>query len=190
MYQLMTDRPAGNFEMAIFKVLNRAPAHRRKLEEEHDPDSPPLSDVFLALNSLANVVWLLDLVIAYMAQSEDTRVELIKTSKHAAERVPAWMEMRVFGPGDKPEHKFVLGLTQLLADQRATIERLVDEQVENPEPIARCLAEGSLPCRAEGDATEKLLMTAGLAMEANLQSALIIAREIDDRVEEERSRLD
>lgn len=176
--------------MAIFQVLNRAPAHRRKLEEEHDPDSPPLSDVFLALNSLANVVWLLDLVIAYMAKGEDTRAELIEASEHAAKRVPAWMEMRVFGPGDEPEHKFILGLTQLLADQRATIERLVDEQVEDPEPIARWLAEGSLPCEMEGDDTEKLLMAAGLAMQANVHSALVIARELDDRVEEERSRLD
>ncbi len=176
--------------MALFRVFDRIPAHRREIEEEHDPDSPPLSKVFLALNSLANVAWLLDLAIAYMAKDEDVRAELIEASRHAAERVPAWLDMRVYGPGDEPEHKFVLGLTQLLADQRATIERIVDEQVENPEPIARCLAKGSVPCTAEGDDTEQLLMAAGLAMEANFQSALVMARELDDRVEEERSRLD
>jgi hypothetical protein len=186
----MTDRPPGDFEMAIFRVLKRVPVHRRELEEERDPDSPPPSDGFLALNSLVNLTWLLDLVIAYMAKDEDTRAELTEASKHAAERVPAWMEMRVFGPGDKPEHKFVLGLTQLLADQRATIERLVDEQVENPEPIVRYLAEYPLPSGTEGEDTEELLLVAGPAMEANFQSALLIARELDDWVEEERERLD
>jgi len=186
----MTDRPPGNFEMALFKVLNRIPVHRRELEEEHDPDSPPLSGAFLALNSLANFIWLLNLVIAYLAKDEDTRAELTEATEHAAERVPAWMDMRVFGPGDEPEHKFVLGLTQLLADQRATIERLVDEQVEDPEPITRFLAEHPVPSGGEGEDTEKLLVAASPAVQANFQSALVIARELDDWVEEERDRLD
>jgi len=190
MYQLMTDRPPGDFEMALFKVFNRIPVHRRELEEEHDPDSPPLSPAFLALNSLANIVWLMNLAISYMAKDEDTRAELREVAELAAERVPAWMEMRVFGPGDEPEHKFVLGLTQLLAGQRETIERLVDEQVEDPEPITRRLAEHPVPSGAEGEGTEKLLIAAGLAMEVNFQSALAIARELDDWAEEERNRLD
>lgn len=172
--------------MALFRALNNIPTYRRRIEEARGPDDPPLSDAFLALNSLANFLRILSLMIAYLAKDENTRSELLKTVEHAAERVPAWMELRVFGPDDEPDRKFVLGMAQLLGDQRAMIERIVDEQVEDREPIDRFLDEhSSIPTGAADEDVEELLMRTGLAMQANFQAAMIIARGLDDWIREE-----
>jgi hypothetical protein len=46
----------------------------------------------------------------------------------------------VFGVRSEPARKFALGCAQLLAEPRAAIERIIDDQLENLEPVETLLA--------------------------------------------------
>lgn len=158
--------------------------YRERLEAEREPGDPPLDDGFVILNGIANFLHVQGMMIAHLALEPDTGSELISASIHAAQRVPAWMEMWVFGEAAEPARMFALGLVQLLGEQRAVIERIVDEQVDDPEPIEAILAERPVPTGADDEDTEELVSGASAALRANFQATLEIARDLDEWLEE------
>jgi hypothetical protein len=170
----------------VLRSLRSMQGYRERLEAERKPGDPPLDDTHVMLNAIANFLKLQGMLIAHMAMEPDTSEELMASSVHAAERVPAWMELRVFGSSvDKPGHNWALGLAQLLGEQRAAIEAIVEEQVDDPRPIMEILAAAPVPTGEEGEDAKELFALAGAAMSANFQATLATARDLDEWFEEQ-----
>ncbi len=175
------------YEGAILRSIEGALKYRERLEAERKPTDPPLDDAFVTLNGIANFLHVQGMMIACLALEPDTSSELLPASAHAAQRVPAWMEMWVFEEASEPARMFAQGLAQLLGEQRATIERIVEEQVDDPEPIEATLAERPVPAGTDDESTDELFLRAGEALRANLQATLEIARDLDNWLEELRT---
>ena len=179
------NRRTPGYEMAILRSLNAATGFRERYEERRKPGDPPMDDAAVAFNGMANFLRMQGLLIAHLALEPETSSELVAHAIHAADRVPAWMELRVFGASDVPERLFALGCAQLLAEQRAALERIIDEQIEDPEQIEASLAESPIPTGSEGESAEEIFACFGVAFQANFQATLAIARDLDEWLEEE-----
>ena len=170
--------------MALLRSLSTATNYGERYEAERRPGDPPLSDSSAKLNGIAAFLKLQGLFIAHLSLEPDTSSELVANAVHAAERVPAWMELRVFGASARSGRLFALGCAQLLAEQRAVLERIVDEQIEDPEPIEAILAECPIPAGEESESAEEIFARSGAALQANFQATLVIARDLDEWIEE------
>jgi len=176
-----------SFESAFIRSLEgamRRNARFAKGELEGEVSNP--------LNEIARFLNTQGMLIAHLAMDPDTSDELIAASPTAGERVPAWMEMRVFGPQPELGRRFALGCAQLLGEQRLVLERIVDEQIEDPRPIEEILEGHPIPTGEDEDASE-LMASAAEAFHANFEACLAIARDYDEWIEqllEERAALD
>lgn len=174
-------RPLG-FEGAFLRSLEGArKRHARYLGGEWDEGSD--SDLSNPLNEIANFLNFQGMLIAHLAMDPQTSDELIAASPTAGERVPAWMEMRVFGLQPEPGRRFALGCAQLLGEQRRALERIIDEQIEDPKPIEEILEEHPIPTGDDEGASELMAGAAG-AFHANFEASLAIARDYDEWIEE------
>jgi hypothetical protein len=114
------------YERAFLRSLEGSIRRReRHLAAIESGEPPPDGEAGMA-NELVNFLNLQGMMIAHLAMDPDTSKELIAASPHAAQRVPAWLELRVFGQRPGALRLFALGCAQLLAEQRAAIERIVD----------------------------------------------------------------
>lgn len=157
---------------------------RERFEAEEEREGQTDEGV-APLNALANFLKFQGVLIAHLALNEDTGEELVQASVHAADRVPAWMEMRVFQRADDPPRQFTLGCVQLLKEQRTALERIAEEQVDDAEPIELLLARGPLPEGSESESNEEMLGACSVGLSANFQATLAIARDLDEWIEEE-----
>jgi hypothetical protein len=188
----MTDMPhpmpgwrKPGYEATILRSLKGAMNFRERYEREREPGDPPPGEPALTFNGMANFLHLQGMLIACLALESDTSSELLSKSAQAAQRVPAWMEMWVYGPSESSMHMFALGCAQLLVGQREALERIVEEQVEEPEPIEEALSECPIPTGEEGESTEELCARTAQAFRANFQATIAIARDLDEWLEEE-----
>jgi hypothetical protein len=186
--QPMPNRRTPGYEMAILRSLDGATRFRERYEERKKPGDPPMDDTAVTFNGLANFLHMQGLLIAHLALEPETSSELVASAVRAADQVPAWMDLRVFGASEAPERLFALGCAQLLAEQRAALERIIDEQVEDPERIEESLAESPIPTGSQGESAEEIFICFGLAFQANFQATLAIARDLDEWLEEEMER--
>jgi len=136
-------------------------------------------------NELANLLHLQGMMIAHLAMDPETSEELIAAAPQASQRVPAWMELHVFGPRPDAVRLFTLGYAQILGEQRAALERIIDDQIEDPEPIIEILAEYPVPTGEDGEDPDELMSLSAGAFHANFQASLAVARDLDEWIEEE-----
>jgi hypothetical protein len=169
-----------SFETAVLRSVRSMAHYRERLESERKPGDPPLSETEVILNSIAFFLKLQGLLIAHMALVPEDGAELPQSAVHAAERVPAWMELRVFGPTvDKPGYNWALGFAQLLAEQRETLTEMVEEHLDEPQPVMEMLAASPVPAGGEGEDAQELFALSMAAMTANFQATLATARQFD-----------
>lgn len=168
----------GAFLRSLEGTMRR---HERRMRGRRD-DGPDLEGDN-PLNEIANFLNLQGMLIAHLAMDPQTSDELIAAAPTAGERVPAWMEMWVFGSQPEPGRRFALGCTQLLGEQRRALERIIDEQIEDPGPIEEILEEYPIPTGEDEDASELMAGAAG-AFHANFEASLAIARDYDEWIEE------
>ena len=69
-----------------------------------------------------------------------------------------------------------------MGEHRAAIERVVAEQVREPEPIGASLAAAPLPAGSEDESDSELIRAIGLAIGAHLEALVAIARDLDERI--------
>jgi hypothetical protein len=169
-----------SFESALLSSLNGAAKHHARYRAGEAEDGE-------ILNWLGNFLNFQGMLIAHLAMEPETSKELIAACPHAGERVPAWMELRIFGTHPQPARMFALGCAQLIASQREAIERIANDQIEDPEPIEEMLAERPVPTGDEGETARELMAACTGAFHANFQACLEIARDLDEWIEEELS---
>jgi len=74
------------------------------------------------------------------------------------------------------------GIAQTLATQREAMERVVAEQVADPEPIEETLAEAPIPTGAKGEDRSNLISGVGCAMSAHMKALVDIAYHLEIQV--------
>jgi len=175
----MADQQPLSMEMAVVQAITAAPKSREGWEELRGPDQPPMSEQEVFLENMTEIVKRHGLVIAQLAVAPETRAELQASMAGAVERVPAWLEAKVNGPPLMTIRIFIRGLVQLMGEHRVAIERVVAEQVHEPEPIEALLGEAPLPSGAEDESDAELMSGVGAAIGAHLEALVEIARDFD-----------
>jgi len=169
-------------EAIVLKALQQQDRSRQGWEELRGGGEPPMSDLQVFLENMIAEVRQHGILLAQLAVHPVTRRELQTAAPDATQRIPCWMEAKVFGPPLMTPQLFVRGLAQLLGEQRRWFERVVDEQVVDPEPIERVLAEAPVPAGTEEEDLTELTEAVGEAMKAHLRALLGIAHDLDDRL--------
>ncbi len=174
----MAEQPLS-METAVVEAITAAPRSREGWEELRGPGQPPMSEQEVLLENMTEIVKRHGLIIAKLALAPATRDDLEASMPDAVERVPAWLEAKVNGPPLMTVRIFIRGLAQLMGEHRAAIERVVAEQVRNPEPIESLLAAAPLPAGDEGESDPELMAAVGAAIGAHLEALVEIARDFD-----------
>lgn len=178
----MTNEPAMSMEMIVATAIGGAPKSREGLEAERGEDQPPMSDQEVFLENMTEIVRRQGVVIAQLAIAPDTRAELQASMPDAVNRIPAWLEAKVYGPPVMTIRLFIRGLSQLLGEHRIAIERVVAEQVRDPEPIQVSLDEAALPAGDDDESNSELIAAFGKALHVHLEALIDIARDLDERM--------
>jgi hypothetical protein len=85
-------------------------------------------------------------------------------------RVPARLEAKVNGPPLMTIRLFIRGLAELMSEHRQAIERVVAEQVREPQPIEALLAAAPLPAGSDDESDGELMGAIGAAIGAHLEA--------------------
>jgi len=173
-----------DMETLVRQTLTGAVKSREGWEAQRKEDAPPLSDVEITLENVIEEVRRHGLIVSQLAVRPETRAELQASLPGAIERIPAWMDARVFGPPLMTPGLFVRGLAQLLAVHREAIERVVEDQVTDRGAIEELLAAAPVPGGGDGESDKEVTEGIGLAMPAHAQALIHIAMDLDAWVAE------
>jgi len=180
----MANEPRGDgapqsLEEIVVQTLQGAIRSREGWEELRGEDEPPMSDVQVFLENMISEVRQHGLVLSRIAMAPATREELQASMPDAIDRVPAWMEAKVFGSPLMTPRLFLRGIAQLMAVQRTAIERVAAEQVGDPAAIEAGLDAAPLPDDDDELADDELTAAVGAAILAHVQALIEIARDFD-----------
>jgi hypothetical protein len=169
-------------EAAVLKALRQRGRSREGWEELRSEGEPPMSDLQVFLENMIGEVERHGLILARLAVVPTTRKELQASARGAVGRIPAWMNAAVYGPPLMTPHLFLRGMAQLLGEQRKWFERVLQEQVADPEPIEEVLAEAPVPAGSEEEELAEITEGVGQAMAGHLRALLDIAHDLDNRL--------
>jgi hypothetical protein len=178
---MLDERPL-NMETVVVQTICVAPKSREAWEAQRSEDLPPMSEESVLLENMLQLVHRHGLAIALLAITPDTRAELQASMPGAIERIPAWLEAQVYGPPLMTIRLFARGLAQLMGVHRRAIERILDEQVADPESIAASLTAAPLPAGEEDETDRELMAADGAAIGAHMEALVEIARDLDQRM--------
>lgn len=178
----MADELPQSMEKLVLRSLTGAIKSREGWEAQRKDDEPPMSDLQVLLENVVAEVRRHGVILAQLAVVPETRAELSERMPGAVDRIPAWMEARIYGPPLMTPGLFARGVAQLMGEHREAIERVVAEQVLEPEPIEEMLAEAPVPEGEEGEEDSEVIAGVGRAMTAHMQALADIAHDLDVRV--------
>jgi len=171
--------PPTNVEAAVLEALTMGILAQQVWEAERDEDEPAPPEGQMVLRSSIAMLRTQGTVVANLALSPETRAELKERMANAIEYVPAWMEAKVFGVEVMTARLYACGMCQVLREHRAAIEQVIEEQVNDREPLERLLEEAPLPELADDEAGPEILQANSEALGAHMQVLVDIAHEID-----------
>jgi hypothetical protein len=178
----MAEELPQSVEALVLQSLTGAIKSREGWEAQRREDEPPMSDLEVFLENMIEEVRRQGVVLAQIAVVPETRAELKERMPDAVDRIPAWMDARVYGPLLMTPGLFIRGIAQLLGEHREAIERVVAEQVLEPEPIEEMLAEAPVPEGSEEEEDREVTVGVGQAMTAHVQAIVDIAHDLDNRL--------
>jgi len=178
----MADDMPQNVEMLVLQSLTGAIKSREGWEAQREEDEPPMTDLEVFLENTVEEVRRHGVVLAHIAVVPETRAELQARMPGAVNRIPAWLDARVYGPPLMTPGLFIRGIAQLMGEHREAIERVVAEQVQDSEPILEMLAEAPVPEGVEEEEDSAVTTGVSQAMAAHVQALADIAHDLDDRL--------
>jgi len=181
----MPEDPEGSprsVEEIVVRGLTAPYRTREDWEELRSEDEPPISDFQLMLENTIEMVKRQSLILASIAIVTETREWIREEAKEAPDRIPAWMDAAVYGPPLMTPRLFMRGLGQLMGGQRRQFERVIEEQVSEPEPIEELLADAPIPEGDEDEADGELTHGVREALRAHMDALIRIARDLDARL--------
>ncbi|HET7510156.1 MAG TPA: hypothetical protein VFJ65_07920 [Solirubrobacterales bacterium] len=165
-------------EMQVIAALKEAFKSREAWEAKY-PDLSPLDDDRVLLQNWASTAQTHGMVLAHLAASPQTRTELMAEMEGMIDRAPAWLDAHFEGQQVMTLELFLHGIAQTQAKQRAAIERVVAEQVDDPAAIEKMLAQAPIP---EGtEERSALIHSVGAVMTAHSEALVELAYDLDTR---------
>ncbi|HET9153454.1 MAG TPA: hypothetical protein VFN85_05005 [Solirubrobacterales bacterium] len=141
------------------------------------PERGPLDDDWVMLQNWFSIVQEMGMMLAHLTVLPDTRAELLSDMDGIVNRSPAWLEAHLEGQQVMTLDLFLHGVAQTLAKQRVAIERVVDEQVDEPASIEEALANAPVP---EGTEPRSDLFPAiGEVIAAHTKALVDIAHDLE-----------
>ncbi len=177
----------GSVEEVVVRALGMPHRTREDLEQLRGEDEPPVGEIQLVLDNAISDVKRYSLILANISIVPATKERIMRESRDATDRVPAWMEAAVYGPPLMTPRLFMRGLAQLIGEQRRDFEQVVEEQVMEPEPIEELLGAAPVPEGGDDETDSELTGGVSEASVAHMQALVEIARDLDVRL---RSMLD
>jgi hypothetical protein len=169
---------APNLEMMVLRTIQGSFRSRELLEAEWPDDAPPLDDGRVLLHNWVTMVNRQGTMLAHLALIPSTKADLLNRMPGMVNRAPAWLEARVNGE-PMTWRLFLTGLAQTAAEHREAIERVMDEQMAEPEETELALAEAPIPTdRLHGD-RDALMKAVSAALIAHTKALVDIAHDLE-----------
>jgi hypothetical protein len=176
----LLDGQPDNLVGMVLAVLRGAYRSREVLEAEMPPELRPAGEDRLMLDNWACAVEREGTLLAHLSVVPTTRVELMEAMLGLVYRAPAWLQARARGE-PMTLTLFARGLAQAQAVQRREFERVIAEQVLDPEPIERCLAQAPVPDSEAEQPRSELVAAVGEVSRAHLEALVEIALDLEAR---------
>lgn len=174
--------PPDSLERYVLDTIKGAFKSREVLEAERPDDVPPFDDDRAMLQNWASLIGRQGTLIAHLSVVPETRTELLERMPDMLNRAPAWMNAHVEGVEEMTLKLFMQGIAQTMGEHRKAIERVVDEQVVEPEEIEETLAEAPVPQATDEENRSDLMRGVGQAMTAHTKALVDIAYDLETQV--------
>lgn len=173
----MAEELPQNLEMYVLHMIKGAFKSREVLEAEW-PEHAPLDDGRVLLQNWTSLVHRQGSLLALLSVTPSTRAGLEARMPKMVNRTPAWMDAHIQGRAMTLEI-FMQGLAETATEHREAIERVVAEQVSDPEPIEEVLAEAPVPAGTEGEDRSDLMSGVVTALSAHTKALVDIAYDLE-----------
>jgi len=174
--------PPDSLERYVLDTIKGAFKSREVLEAERPDDVPPFDDDRAMLQNWASLIGRQGTLIAHLSVVPETRTELLERMPDMLNRAPAWMNAHVEGVEEMTLKLFMQGIAQTMAEHRKAIERVVEEQVAEPEEIEETLADAPVPAATNEEDRSDLMQGVGQAMTAHTKALVDIAYDLETQV--------
>jgi len=174
--------PPDSLERYVLDTIKGAFKSREVLEAEAPDHAAPFDDSQAMLQNWATLIGRQGSLVAHLSIVPETRVELMERMPDMLNRAPAWMDAHMRGVEEMNLKLFMRGIAQTMAEHRKAIERVVDEQVAEPESIEEALAEAPVPAGTDDEDRSDLMKGVGLAMAAHTKALVDIAYDLEVQV--------
>jgi hypothetical protein len=131
------------------------------------------------LQNCATLVNRQGMILAHLSVVPTTRAELMDSMPGILNRAPAWLDAHLRGDQPMTWELFFRGVAQTVTVHRREIERVVAEQVSNPDEIDEALAEAPIPIGTEEEDRGDLMSGVMRAMSAHLKALVDIAYHLE-----------
>jgi hypothetical protein len=173
------EEPPTSVEMAVLRALKMGLLARQIWEAERDEGEPPPPEGQIVLQSSIAFLRCQAAIIANLAVVPETRAELKAKMPDTVEYVPMWMEARVFGVETMTSRLYACGMCHVLRQHREAIERIIEEQVSEPEPLEEMLEEAPIPPATDDEGGSEILSGGTEAVNAHMKVLVDIAHDLD-----------
>lgn len=163
-------------ELQVIARLKKAFKSREAWEAEF-PEKGPLEEDWVMLQNWFSIVQEMGMVLAHLSVAPNTRAELLSDMDGIVNRSPAWLEAHLEGQQVMTLDLFLHGVAQTLEKQRAAIERVVDEQVDEPASIEEALVNAPVP--EENEPRSDLFPAIGEVIGAHTKALVDIAYDLE-----------
>lgn len=172
------EEPAENLESVVLNMVFGAFKSREVWEAEWPADAPPLDDDRVLINNWAALVQRQGWLLPRLTVIGPTRADLMEMTPGTVDRTPAWLDARLRG---EPITWRILmtALAQVATVHREALERVVAEQVSDPEPIEVSLAEAPIPAASPSEDRSELMRAVLEALFAHTKALAAIAYDLE-----------
>jgi len=174
--------PPDSLERYVLDTIKGAFKSREVLEAERLDDEPPVDEDRAMLQNWATLIGRQGTLIAHLSVVPETRTELLERMPDMLNRAPAWLNAHMEGVEEMTLKLFMQGIAQTMAEHRKAIERVVEEQVVEPDEIEEALAEAPVPAARDEEDRSELMQGVGLAMTAHTKALVDIAYDLETQV--------
>jgi len=174
--------PPDSLERYVLDTIKGAFKSREVLEAERPDGVPPFDDDRAMLQNWATLIGRQGTLIAHLSVVPETRTELLERMPDMLNRAPAWLNAHMEGVEEMTLKLFMQGIAQTMAEHRKAIERVVEEQVVEPDEIEATLAEAPVPAARDEEDRSDLMQGVGLAMSAHTKALVDIAYDLETQV--------
>lgn len=175
----MAEELPESLEQEVLRRIRGALMSREGWEAGRPDHLRPLDDDQVMLQNVASVIDRQGVILADLAVLPPTKAGLKATMPGIVNRAPAWLEAHLHGVQEMTLELFLRGIAQAQTTQREAFERVIAEQVSDPEPIEEVLAESPVPAGTEEEDRSEIMSGVFHVMTAHTKALADIAYDLE-----------